>query len=284
MQEKHKAILVVSFGTTVPKTRFANIDALEAEIQATFPEWTVRRAFTSPTVRRRLVEREGLKIDTPQTALDRLANDGFREVVVQPTHIIPGDEFDRIVAAMEPFQRAGAFASLKLGRPLLFYEGNLSGQTDDFQMAVTAFETQLPRFIPSESGRIILMGHGSGHAADRCYDLLQERIEAAGVPAFTATVEGSRTIGDAIDWLKTQEVRRVALVPFMLVAGDHAVNDMAGNEADSWQNQLQAAGYTVEVILQGLGENSAVRSLYLQHVREAKPFGRANSWEFDRNR
>ncbi|HWR31511.1 MAG TPA: sirohydrochlorin cobaltochelatase, partial [Negativicutes bacterium] len=263
MQQK-KAILVVSFGTTVPETRKANIDVLEQEIQAAFPEWEVRRAFTSGMVREKIAAEEGLPVDPPAKALKRLQRDGFDDVIVQPTHIIPGEEYDRLTAALEPFRSDGVFASLKLGRPLLYHGGAEARQPDDYLIAVEALRQQLPTFAPADRGRVVLMGHGSGHVSDSCYDLLQERIEVAGLPVFTATVEGSRTVEAALEWLERENARRVVLMPFMLVAGDHAMNDMAGEEADSWQSRLRSAGYQVESHLRGLGENPAFRTIYLQ--------------------
>ena len=124
--------------------------------------------------------------------------------MIQPTHIIPGEEYDRLVAAVKPFWQMGALASLKLGRPLLSYEGNEPGEPDDYRIAAAALKGQLPTYSPEEAGRIILMGHGSGHMADKCYDLLQERIELEGLPAFVATVEGSRTFDAAQEWLKNE--------------------------------------------------------------------------------
>lgn len=267
-----KTILAVSFGTSVPETRLANIDVLETELREKFPEWEVRRAFTSGVVRMKIAAEEGLVIDSPTEALERLQRDGVSEVIVQPTHIIPGDEYDRLTSAMMPFHQSKAFVSLKLGRPLLCQEGIVPGQVDDFQIAVEALKSQLPDCGAEERIQVVLMGHGSGHVSDRCYDLLQQRLEAAGLPVFTATVEGSRTFEAAVEWLEQQQTERVVLMPFMLVAGDHALNDMAGPEEDSWQSQLSAAGYRVEVALRGLGENREFRKIYLQHVLEAAAF------------
>ena len=268
-----KAILAVSFGTSVVATRVANIDLLEQELQAAYPDWEVRRAFTSKTVRARIAAEEGILIDSAQAALERLQQEGFDEVLVQPTHIIPGEEYDRLTEAMAQFHQSGAFATLKLGRPILCQEGTVAGQVDDFKIAVEALQTQLPACNDGERTRVVLMGHGSGgHEADRCYDLLQERLDAAGLPVFTATVEGARTFEEAVEWLEREQAERVVLMPFMLVAGDHALNDMAGPEEDSWQSQLTEAGYRVESLLRGLGENPAFRKIYLQHVAEAAPF------------
>ena len=271
-----KALLVVSFGTSVPETRQANIDVLEKELQTAYPGWEMRRAFTSKTVRARIAAEEGIVIDSVQEAMERLCRDGFDEVLVQPTHIIPGEEYDRLIEAMTQFYHTGAFANLKLGRPMLCHEGLAEGQPDDFQIAVDALRSQLPACGDGERTRVILMGHGSGgHVADCCYDVFQQRLDAAGLPVFTATVEGSRTFEAAIEWLEREQAERVVLMPFMLVAGDHALNDMAGPEEDSWQSQLTEAGYRVESVLRGLGENPAFRRIYLQHVAEALPFGEA---------
>ena len=271
MNAGKKAILAVSFGTAVPATRVATIDVLENDMRTSFPDWEVRRTFTSGTVRAKIVAEEGLWTDPPAGALGRLGHDQFREVIIQPTHIIPGDEYDRLTATLERFHQAGIFGSLKLGRPLLCSEGS-SGRPDDYNIAVEALRAQLPEFSSTDAARVVLMGHGSGHVSDRCYDVLQDRFEAAGLPVFTATVEGSRTFGDALEWLQRSGAGRVVLMPFMLVAGAHAINDMAGPAEDSWQSRLIAAGYQVEPYLRGLGENPAFRQIYIRHIREAVPF------------
>ena len=263
-----KALLVVSFGTTAPETRAANIDTLEAELAASFAGWEVRRAFTSAVVRERILAEEGLQIDSPDAALQKLADEGFDEVWIQPTHIIPGYEFDRLRTSIRPFATAGTFGVLKLGRPLLYFEGKKPGEPDDYAIAAEALKYQLP----ADERPVILMGHGSGHLADRCYDLLQERLTAAGLAIFVATVEGGRTFEAALQWLKEKNAGEVTLMPFMLVAGDHAINDMAGDEADSWQSRLQASGFLVNSCLCGLGENAEFRRIYAQHLRVAHSF------------
>ena len=272
MLKAKQAILVVSFGTAVAKTRMANIDALENEIQEHFPDWQVHRAFTSGKVRAKISAQEGIPVDPPAMALERLYRAGVENVIVQPTHVIPGDEYDRLTGAMESFRQDRAFASLKLGRPLLFWGGAIPGEPNDYRIAVNALRTQLMDFSPEDRGRVILMGHGSGHVADCCYDRLQEHLEAANLPVFTATVEGKRTMEDALAWLEREQAKRVVLMPFMLVAGDHALNDMAGDEPDSWKNRLIAAGYTVETYLKGLGENPDFRKIYRQHIMESSAF------------
>lgn len=263
-----KALLVVSFGTTVTATRRANIDALETTLAEEFPEYELRRSFTSAIVREKMLAEEGIWTDSPDIALQRLADAGFDEVLIQPTHIIPGEEYDRLRSSIRPFATAGTFGILKMGRPLLYHEGKKTGESDDYQLVVAALQDQLP----TNGKRTILMGHGSGHLADRCYDILQERFSAAGLTVFVATVEGSRTFEAALQWLRTEKVDSVNLMPFMLVAGDHAMNDMAGVAEDSWKSRLEFAGYAVEVCLRGLGENAAIRRIYLEHLRAAHCF------------
>ena len=260
-----KAILTVSHGTAAPRARAASIDILEKEIASEFPDREVRRAFTSAHVRARIVAVEGLKIDSTEDALQKLIDEGFVEVWIQPTHVIPGDEYGSILDSIQPFRRSGHFRSLKFGRPLLYYDGKTPSQPDDYRMAVEALRTQLPE----QNGKVLLLGHGTGHEADSCYDLLQARIEELDLPMFIATMEGSRTFAAAAEWLEKTGARQVTLMPFMLVAGGHVLKDMAGPKADSWQNRLQAAGWETEPYLHGLGENPAFRRIYIEHVKSA---------------
>ena len=275
-----KAVLVVSFGTAVAKTRVANIDILEREIALEFSGWEVRRAFTSGQVRTKINKEEGLKTDSTKEALQKLAAEGFDEVLVQSTHIIPGEEYERMLEEIKPFCQAGYFSSIKLGRPLLFYSGTELGQPDDYRIAVEALRTQLPE----PCGRVVLMGHGTCHEADGCYDLLQNRIEAASLPVFTATVEGGRTFEAAVKWLEKTNAGQVTLMPFMLVAGDHVLNDMAGTQAGSWQSCLRSAGWRTLSYLHGLGENPAFRRIYAEHLRSAAPLTEQDAWNARRGR
>ena len=155
------------------------------------------------------------------------------------------------------------FRFLAAGRPLLGCEGASPGQPDDYQIAVEALRTQLPE----SCGQVILMGHGTGHEADRCYELLQKRLDAASLPVFTATLSGSRTFEAAMAWLTGTGARQATLMPFMLVAGSHALKDMAGPQSDSWQRRLQAANFEVASYLHGLGENPAFRRIYIERLR-----------------
>lgn len=254
-----KAILVVSFGTSVAETRKVTIEACEQKIQAAFPDYEVRRAFTSEKIISILKTRDQFFVDTPEEALQKLRQDGFTEVIVQPLHIIAGLEFHDVVKAVAPFR--SAFQTLNVGMPLL-------AATDDYLSAAAALKAQLPEL--TEDGAVVLMGHGTPHPANAAYLALQQVFAQVGMErVFIGTVEGYPELDDVIGQLKRANVRSVTLMPFMLVAGDHALNDMAGEDKDSWKNRLTEAGFQVNAMLRGLGENPAIQDMYVQHVRHA---------------
>ena len=262
-----QAIIAVSFGTKFTGTREANIGAVEKALGAEFKDWKVYRAFTSPTVVRRIEENEGIRVDFLREALMRASQDGMQRVIVQSLHIIPGEEYDKVFEEVEHVKNSGVFTELLLGRPLLFNDVSQSGCTDDYAAVVTALRQPFSKLCKDEA--LVMMGHGSGHIADRAYQKLQERLLAEDLPIYIGTVEGALTLDDVMEKLQRTDIRRVRLMPFMLVAGDHAVNDMSGGEEDSWLSMLEAAGYEVSVSLQGLGEFPAFCELFVAHAKEA---------------
>ncbi len=255
---ERKAILVVSFGTTYRDTLAKTIEACEKEIALAFPDYHVRRAFTSHIVIKRLKERDNLAIDKPEEALKRLYTEGFSEVIVQPLHIIPGEEFhEKVLAHVAEYK--GKFKKIAVGRPLLTYH-------EDYKKAIDAFMAS----STSSSGKaLVFMGHGTHHPADAAYAYLQGICDREKLPVYIGTVEGFPGLEEVIVRLKRDGIREVVLIPFMLVAGDHANNDMAGDEEDSWKTVLTKAGFTVEPRVEGLGENPHIRALYVEHVRDA---------------
>lgn len=264
-----KAIVVVSFGTSYPETLRLNIASIEARIRAAFPAYEVRRAFTSRTVIKRLAERDGVQIDNEIQALERLRAEGYREVYVQPLHIVPGAEYDKVQGLVNCYahEKERAFEKIRLGRPLLYYMGQ-DDQPDDYAIAVKALAHQLPAADPA--GAVVLMGHGGVHPANAAYGVLQLKLEDAGLTnVYIYTVEGYPSLSRIIGKLKQSQVKRVTLMPFLLVAGDHATNDMAGEAEDSAKSQLLAAGFEVDVRLQGLGENTAMQDIYVAHLQAA---------------
>ena len=254
-------LLAVSFGSSHNDTREACIGAVEQALEEAFPAYEVRRAFTSRKIIRILETREGEKIDTVQEALDRLLADGVEEVLVQPTHVMPGFEFDDTMETVEAYR--GRFRSLKVGGPLLREDADYAAL-----IRVLVRETEAWN---QPGTALVLMGHGTEHPANSTYALMEQKLHEAGHTNYlVGTVEGSPTIEDVVERLKTMDVQKVVLLPMMLVAGDHAKNDMAGDDEDSWRTILVRAGYTVECLLAGMGQYEGVRQLIVDHARQAR--------------
>jgi sirohydrochlorin cobaltochelatase len=265
-QAGKKAILVVSFGTTFADTRKVTTEAVENKIRAAFPDYEVRRAFTSRIIIKRLAERDGLKVDTERQALEKLKADGYTDVVIQPLHIEAGEEYEKLMKAVAGYEKD--FVKIAVGRPLLYYTGQEGEKPDDYLLAIKAIQKQLPKLGPHAA--VALMGHGGVSPANTAYAALQLKLEDAGLKnVFVFTVEGYPTVENLLAKLKKNKIKTVTLMPFMLVAGDHANNDMAGDEEDSFKSQLQKAGYQVKTYIHGLGENAGIQDIYAQHVKDA---------------
>ena len=256
---KKKALLVVSFGTSYPDSLKNSIEATELALAADFPDHDLKRAFTSRIVIRKLAARDGIHVDTPREALQMLLQDGCREVVVQPLHIIAGIEYRKMLADLQPF--ADRFDRLSVGRPLL-------GDPAGFDEIVAALTKCMPVLAADEAW--VWMGHGSPHAANSAYAGLEAVFQRRGMPVWIATVEGTPTLADILPRLEENSIRRVNLQPLMLVAGDHAYNDMAGAEEDSWRSVLERAGYEVNVRMTGLGELPEIQRIFAAHVTAAR--------------
>ena len=258
-----KAILVVSFGTSYNDNRARTIGAIEELITYHHPDWEVRRAFTSRMIIRKLAERDNEKIDYVTDAMERLANDGFRTVIVQPTHIMNGDEFEKVESIVEQYK--GRFEKLCLGKPLL--------TTDlDYDMVMDAVDEGIVKESANLGHRtaIVLMGHGSEHYANATYSQLQMKFITSGrKDVYVTTVEGYPSFEDTLKLMEGKGYTDVALYPFMLVAGDHANNDMAGDDEDSLKKVMEAAGYNVHCFVKGLGEIQPFQNLFLAHADQA---------------
>lgn len=263
-----KAILVVSFGTTHLDTLQSAIGATECKIKECFPEYEVRRAFTSRFVIKKLYDRDALVIDNEQQALEKLAQDGYREVIVQPLHVVAGEEYDKVKKLVAHYAHAGVFDRIVLGRPLLYYMGQ-EDRPDDYALAIKAVTGTLFA-LPSEGAAVVLMGHGGLHPANAAYAALQLKLLQAGADnVFIYTVDGYPSLRHVMDTLRKNTIRKVTLVPFMLVAGDHAKNDMAGEEPASAKSQLEQAGFSVTIRICGLGQLQAIQELYVQHILDS---------------
>ena len=240
-----RAVLAVSFGTSHRDTLEKNIAAIEAELAAAFPERTVRRAFTSGMILRKLAG-EGTHIDNVPQALERLLAEDCTDVVVQPTHVMNGEEYHKLLAQAEPYR--ARFARMTFGRPLLT-------AAEDYAALGRALMEALP-----------------AQRADTAVLYMEYTVHDLGrKDVVIGTVEGYPGFGEALRRLKERpQVRRVELRPLMTVAGDHAKNDLAGDEEDSWRRRLEAEGYETACVLTGLGEYPAVRALFVEHARQAE--------------
>lgn len=263
--KKDKAILVISFGTSYRETRELTIDSIEEYIRNKFGGYEIRRAFTSHRIIKILKERDGIYIDTPEEALEKLAKEGFKEVIVQSLHIIPGEEYDYTVSVVNSFKERKVFERIEIGRPVLYFKGDGEELPDDYSRVALAVKLQLP-----ETGVVVFMGHGTPHPANACYICLQQVLQDRGLNnVYIGTVEGYPTLDNVIDYLKRDSVEEVTLMPFMVVAGDHCMNDMASDEEDSWKSILEKEGFKVNLYTHGLGENSVIKDIFAAHVEDA---------------
>ena len=250
----HKtAILVVSFGTTHLDTLERSIKATEDVIAESFPEYPVYRAFLSPTVMRRLKERYQLQVDNVTEALNRIVEDGCQQVIIQPTLLLRAIEYELL---LRESKAAGLLVSM--GRPLL-------ENREDCEALVDLLIEENPL---EEKEALVLMGHGTEHSANDIYGVLQECFERRSYPCFIGTVDGTPTFADVVEQLKQIGVSKARLLPLMFVAGDHARNDMAGEE-DSLLAAVEAEGIQAEPVFHGLGERKRVQKLYVERIEEA---------------
>ncbi len=254
-----KALLVVSFGTSFAETRKKTIEALEASLSAAFPERKPYRAWTSSIIRKKLLKTEGLQIDSVEEAMDRMLSQGITDLLVQPTHLMIGEEYRKAAEAIKAYQ--GRFSRMALGAPLLTTEADL------LRMAKVLEESfgQV-----KENEMLALMGHGSAAAEPNPYVIINNALAADGYARFQiGTVEFEPGFEPLLETARKDKPKKIWLAPFMLVAGDHACNDMAGEEEDSWASRFRASGFETTCLLRGLGEYPAVQAMYAAHAGEA---------------
>ena len=259
-EEVKPVILVVSFGTSYDDNRDLSIGAVEADITAAFPEYEVRRAFTAQTVIDILGDRNDLDIDNVTEAMDRLVADGVTKVVIQPTHVMNGAEYDDVMAEIAPY--ADKFEVMAVGAPLLTTH-------EDYEAVIEALLADNENAGSADTA-LVYMGHGTHHFANATYSQLEAMMHAEGYEnAFVGTVEGFPTLEVVQSQVTAYGAKKIVLIPLMVVAGDHASNDMAGDEEDSWKVILTDAGFEVECVLEGLGQNAGIRAIYIDHIKAA---------------
>ena len=257
---KKKAILAVSFGTSYTETRELTIGAIEKAIGEAFPEYEVFRAFTSQMIIDKLRSRDGLVIDTVREAMEKLVWKGFKEVVVQPTHVMPGEEYDDMMSQVRPFEQQ--FDSIRYGGPLLGAEQDYLRLRD---ILISSTQEKL-----DEHTAMVFMGHGTAHRANIAYHKLGEMFHKAGHSRyFVGTVEAEPDIEASLKAVEGMWVKKVVLQPLIIVAGDHANEDMAGDDENSWKTRFSEKGYQVECIVKGLGEFTEIQEMFVDHVKDA---------------
>ena len=254
MKADKKALLVVSFGTSYTQVIDSCIWPVEEAMAKAAPGYDLYRAFTSGMIINKLKRVHNICIHKPKEALEALIEKGYNEIAVQPTHILAGTEYHDLAKAVEDFAASHPQVKVTFGQSLLF-------ENEDYERVAKALEQWMPK--TKENEVVLLMGHGTEHFSNSSYFALQhylDRLETHGV--YVANVEAPPVLCEVMEAMKAQGVSKVYLMPFMLVAGDHARNDMAGEDEDSWVNILTGGGFEVEIILRGLGESDAFRRLY----------------------
>ena len=275
-------ILVVSFGTSFNDSRAEDIGGVEKALQAAYPDWSVRRAFTAQIIINHVQARDDEKIDNMDQALERAVDNGVKNLVVQPTHLMHGAEYDELTEAVENYK--DKFESVKIAEPLLGEVGTDATAINEDKAAVaeaiTAEAVKTAGFdsldaAKEEGTAFVFMGHGTSHTAKISYSQMQAQMEQLGYDnVFIGTVEGEPedTACEAvIEKLKNAGYKKVILRPLMVVAGDHANNDMAGDDDDSWKSQFEASGAfdSIDTQIAGLGEIDAIQQLYVAHTQAA---------------
>ena len=253
-------LLVVSFGTSYNDSRRLTIGAIEKAMQKAFPDYSVRRGFTSQIIIDHVNKRDGEKIDNVTEALDRAVANGVKNLVVQPTHLMNGLEYTDLKNELAGY--SDSFEKIALGEPLLTSD-------DDFQKVMNAIVAATIEYDDGETA-ICFMGHGTEADSNQVYTKMQETLTAAGHKNyFVGTVEATPSLDDVIAAVKESGFKKVVLRPLMIVAGDHANNDMAGDEDGSWKTEFEKAGFEVTTVVEGLGGLTDIQNLFVAHAQAA---------------
>ena len=258
-ETEKKGILLVTFGSSYPETRvaFENIDKI---VKTEFPDVEIRWAYTSKMIRK-IIRKRGGEVDSPAEALAKMGEDGFTHVAVQSLHIIPGEEYDNLKLTVDAFNKMPKGIQVaKLGAPLLFKD-------EDHNKLANILHEQFKENINSKTA-VLFMGHGTHHQSNIYYPGFEYYLKQKSDQYFMGTVEGFPLLDAIIPQLKKKGIKKVVLTPFMSVAGDHARNDMAGEEEDSWKEILEKEGFKTEIVMNGLAEYDDVVEVWVKHLNE----------------
>jgi sirohydrochlorin cobaltochelatase len=250
-------ILLVAFGSSQPSAQvsFENIDQ---KTKTTFPGIPARWAYTSHIIRKKLAK-QGKHLDSPEVALAEMMDEGFTHVAVKSLHTIGGEEYHDLRRTVGAFKMMGGFQRIVLGYPLLATQ-------EDMQRTVDAILKSIPA-DRQKGDAVVLMGHGSHHPSNAFYAAIMFQLQLKDPNIFVGTVEGYPEIDDIKDMLLKKKIKKAYLIPFMSVAGDHAKNDMAGDEEDSWKSVLTRAGIACVPILKGTAEEDSFIDIWVSHIR-----------------
>jgi len=270
------AILLVMFGTSYPEAQAA-YENIERIYKIKFPNAKIQIAFTSDYIRRKIKDRDNITIDNPLTALSRINDEGYVNVVVQSLHVIPGEEFHdmaNIVNSVKGIEGKFGFKNITIGAPLLIKNDDyrnvsaaLASQFDESTTGTNRTTQKSPR--DADETAVVFMGHGTEHPANSAYCQMADVLAEDHKNVLMGTVEGYPAFDEVLEELKEAKVKNVRLMPFMIVAGDHALNDLIGNESESWKSMLKKEGFAVDFNLKGMGENNAIAEIFVQHTKEA---------------
>ena len=259
------AMVVMSFGTTYKDTRAKTIDATVDAIKAAHPNTKVVTAFTSHIIRDRIQQKEGITYPTPEEALAELKKDGYTRVALASLDVIPGMEYNYDAAVYNLYK--DNFKKMTLGTSLMYWMGQ-ENQTDQVIETLKAVQSQFPKLGKEDA--LLIMAHGTPDPSNSYYSVIQDRIHTLDIKnVFIYTVEGTPNLEQVIPQLKLHGIKHVTLMPFMMVAGDHANNDMAGAEPDSHKSILEKEGFKVDTYIHGLGENPNIRNLFVERANES---------------
>lgn len=258
MSNTKKAILLVSFGTSYHKTKEKTIDMIEKEFVSAFPDHQIYCAWTSKTILAKIMKRDGVKINNVKEAMAQMQTDGITDIIVQPTYVINGHENHLLKEDALSFRNQ--FHSITFSTPLL------TGEQDTMKI-IEAIHEEFPNL--SENEALVLMGHGTGYDENSFYTKLDDAFKENGyLNIFLKTFEKESSIEKFLELLKEKGVKKVILAPFLIVAGKHAMTDMAGDEPFSWKRQFEEYGFEVSCYFKGLGEYPAIREVFVRHVTE----------------
>ena len=255
-----KALMIVSFGTSFDEAMPAIVH-IEETCRRAFPEYDFYRAFTSGMIIRKLKKTKNVQIDNPQEVMEKLAARGYDEVLCQPTHIINGMEYEKMMGMLRPYKEQ--IPVIRVGKPLITEE-------EDYRKACQIVMQQLSAPLAKDEA-FVLMGHGTEHYANSAYCQFENMLRDLGYEnTYVGTVEGFPGLDYVIRRMKIRGIRKVHLMPLMIVAGDHARNDLAGAEEDSWNSLLQAEGFETDIVLKGMGEIDGIAQIFVEHLEAAE--------------